>query len=52
MTVLNGRQAHEGIVLVRLNASLPWTTLCDEEWNDGAAGVVCRMVGYTGMHRS
>ena len=48
VTVLNGRQTNEGIVLVRANASLPWTTLCDEGWDDKAAGVVCRMMGYKG----
>ena len=41
-----GRGPWEGTLEVNVEGS--WKTICDPNFDDNAADVVCRMMGYTG----
>lgn len=46
VSLINGRIKSEGIVRVRHNAT--WWTICDFQWDEREASIVCRMLGYSG----
>ncbi|KAI8517422.1 scavenger receptor [Branchiostoma belcheri] len=46
--LVGGSGPHEGRVEVRLSTGYNWGTVCDDSFGMNDAGVVCRMLGYTG----
>lgn len=48
MRLVNGTDINEGRVEVFHNNQ--WHTICDEQWNDDDAAVVCNELDYPGGH--
>ena len=46
MRLVNGRHEAEGVVKVLLGER--WYDVCDDMWDDTAAKIVCKQLGYTG----
>ena len=44
---MDGRNESEGRVEICYNQI--WSTVCDDEWDDIDASVVCRQLGYVGI---
>ena len=44
--VSNGISQHQGRVEIFINGSWGW--VCDDQWEDADASVVCRQVGFAG----
>ncbi|KAL3889042.1 hypothetical protein ACJMK2_001400, partial [Sinanodonta woodiana] len=42
--LVDGQTQYEGRVEIYYNGS--WGTICDDNWDDNAAAVVCRMLGH------
>ena len=49
---MNGGHPNQGRVEVLLNSSTEWGTVCDDNWWNEDAEVVCRQLGYSGVIRA
>jgi len=47
--LVNGSKPNEGLIEVFYNNT--WGTVCDDKFNELAASVVCRQLGYSGYGR-
>lgn len=45
--VMGGGSAYEGEVQVCLNQD--WVSVCDSDWSDNEASVVCQQLGFSGI---
>ena len=45
--VIGGGSAYEGEVQVCVNQD--WVSLCDSDWSDQEASVVCKQLGFSGI---
>ena len=48
MQLVGGNGPWEGAIEVKVAES--WMSICDPDFNDNDAAVVCRMLGYTGKY--
>lgn len=46
LRLADGKSKHEGRLEVRYHGT--WGTVCDDDFNDDAAKVVCKYLGFSG----